>query len=261
MAAEGRRRLPSPGAVVRHASALATFSWRYLTADLRAMPDFVIVGAARSGTTSLYRWLATHPDVAPAWKKEIHYFDEHYGRGCAGTVPTSRSGGGAGSPAKPPPTCCSILWPRPGPLVTSRPPPGSSSCSASRRSGPSPSTGSGASGSDPSSRDPRSSRSKRASPASRSGWPRPKPLRPPRVSGATITSGSRTWPGGSTPISCAGGSTPWAGQRVLVLGERAAQLRSGGLRPGVWSGWVFRPIPSRFRRSTPLCASKRPTRR
>ena len=81
MAAEGRRRLPSPGAVVRHAKRSATFGWRYLSADLRAMPDFVIVGAARSGTTSLYRWLGTHPNVAPAWKKEIHYFDEHYGRG------------------------------------------------------------------------------------------------------------------------------------------------------------------------------------
>ena len=81
MAAEGRRRLPSPGAVVRHAKRSATFGWRYLSADLRSMPDFVIVGAARSGTTSLYRWLGSHPDVAPAWKKEIHYFDEHYGRG------------------------------------------------------------------------------------------------------------------------------------------------------------------------------------
>ena len=45
------------------------------------MPDFVIVGAARSGTTSLYRWLGSHPDVAPAWKKEIHYFDEYHGHG------------------------------------------------------------------------------------------------------------------------------------------------------------------------------------
>jgi hypothetical protein len=81
MAGEGRRRLPSPGAALRHAKRSAIFSWRYLTADLRAMPDFVIVGAARSGTTSLYRWLATHPDVTPAWKKEIHFFDEHYGRG------------------------------------------------------------------------------------------------------------------------------------------------------------------------------------
>ncbi len=37
--------------------------------------------AARSGTTSLYRWLGTHPDVTPAWKKEIHYFDRHYAKG------------------------------------------------------------------------------------------------------------------------------------------------------------------------------------
>ncbi len=30
---------------------------RYLTADLRPLPDFVILGAQRGGTTSLYEWL------------------------------------------------------------------------------------------------------------------------------------------------------------------------------------------------------------
>jgi len=56
-------------------------SWRKKTAPLRRMPDFVIIGAQRSGTTSLYSWLSAHPDVAPATKKELHYFDNQYGRG------------------------------------------------------------------------------------------------------------------------------------------------------------------------------------
>jgi hypothetical protein len=51
------------------------------TAGLRATPDFLIVGAQRSGTTSLYRYLAEHPDVAPPVRKEIQYFSLHYDRG------------------------------------------------------------------------------------------------------------------------------------------------------------------------------------
>jgi Sulfotransferase domain len=57
------------------------FAARYATADFRAFPDVVIIGAQRSGTTSLLRWLSARPDVARAWKKEVHYFDNHYPRG------------------------------------------------------------------------------------------------------------------------------------------------------------------------------------
>jgi hypothetical protein len=57
------------------------FAARYATAGLRPLPDFVIIGAQRSGTTSLYRWLTDRPDVSPAWKKEVHFFDNHYDRG------------------------------------------------------------------------------------------------------------------------------------------------------------------------------------
>ena len=38
------------------------------------MPNFIIVGAARSGTTSLYRYLSQHPDIFVAPVKEPHYF-------------------------------------------------------------------------------------------------------------------------------------------------------------------------------------------
>ena len=47
----------------------------------RALPDFIIVGAQRSGTTSLYRYISEHPDVIPAIRKEIHYFDLNYEKG------------------------------------------------------------------------------------------------------------------------------------------------------------------------------------
>jgi hypothetical protein len=47
----------------------------------RLLPDFVIIGAAKAGTTSLYAWLCKHPFVAPASQKEVHYFDYNHYRG------------------------------------------------------------------------------------------------------------------------------------------------------------------------------------
>jgi hypothetical protein len=51
------------------------------TSPLRTLPDFVIIGAQRCGTTSLYNYLVQHPDVAPAFIKETHFFDLYFGRG------------------------------------------------------------------------------------------------------------------------------------------------------------------------------------
>lgn len=53
------------------------------TARWRALPDFIIIGAARSGTTQLFNTLRYHPQVEPARLKEVHFFDknERYRRG------------------------------------------------------------------------------------------------------------------------------------------------------------------------------------
>jgi hypothetical protein len=40
-----------------------------------AMPDFLIIGAKKCGTTFLYDLISRHPYVEPAAKKELHYFD------------------------------------------------------------------------------------------------------------------------------------------------------------------------------------------
>jgi hypothetical protein len=45
------------------------------------LPDFVIVGAMRSGTTSLAHYLRAHPDVFIPADKELHFFDRHFDRG------------------------------------------------------------------------------------------------------------------------------------------------------------------------------------
>jgi hypothetical protein len=41
-------------------------------------PDFIIIGAQKGGTTSLYNYLIQHPQIAPAAQKEIHYFDLNF---------------------------------------------------------------------------------------------------------------------------------------------------------------------------------------
>ena len=46
---------------------------------LRALPDFVIIGTAKAGTTSLYSLVAQHPEIVPAIRKEVNYFQLHYG--------------------------------------------------------------------------------------------------------------------------------------------------------------------------------------
>jgi hypothetical protein len=39
------------------------------------LPDFIIIGAQKGGTTFLYNLLRRHPQFKPAVKKEIHFFD------------------------------------------------------------------------------------------------------------------------------------------------------------------------------------------
>jgi hypothetical protein len=55
--------------------------WRYATAELRPMPGAIIIGTQRGGTTSLHRWLCSHPSTTPFRYKEVHYFDIDYAKG------------------------------------------------------------------------------------------------------------------------------------------------------------------------------------
>jgi len=54
--------------------------YRKFTRSRRSLPDFLIIGAQKSGTTSLYNYLIQHPKIIPAKKKEIHYFDLNYNK-------------------------------------------------------------------------------------------------------------------------------------------------------------------------------------
>ncbi|MBE9039699.1 tetratricopeptide repeat protein [Oscillatoriales cyanobacterium LEGE 11467] len=41
-------------------------------------PNFVIIGASKSGTTSLYSYMVQHPKILPAIRKEINYWSGRY---------------------------------------------------------------------------------------------------------------------------------------------------------------------------------------
>jgi len=56
------------------------------TSGPRRGPDFVIIGAKRGGTTSLYNYLLEHPSIRPLFPgrqhiKGVHYYDSNYARG------------------------------------------------------------------------------------------------------------------------------------------------------------------------------------
>ena len=59
----------------------AVWTFGRATSFARPLPDFLILGAQKAGTTALYAYLRWHPAVTgPAWK-EVSYFDRHYPRG------------------------------------------------------------------------------------------------------------------------------------------------------------------------------------
>lgn len=52
-----------------------------LTSPLRVLPNFLVIGAKKAGTTALYDYVTQHPRVLPGLKKEISFFNGYYGRG------------------------------------------------------------------------------------------------------------------------------------------------------------------------------------
>ena len=49
-----------------------------MTASMRVLPDFIIIGSMKCGTTSLYYNICEHPSVLPAAYDEIGFFDSNY---------------------------------------------------------------------------------------------------------------------------------------------------------------------------------------
>ena len=55
--------------------------YREATSSLRLSPSFLIIGAQRAGTSTLYEYLVRHPCIGGASRKEVGYFDRRYHRG------------------------------------------------------------------------------------------------------------------------------------------------------------------------------------
>jgi Sulfotransferase domain len=47
--------------------------------SLKMLPSFIIIGAQRCGTTSLFNYLIQHPSIKKPFYKEVHFFDNYYG--------------------------------------------------------------------------------------------------------------------------------------------------------------------------------------
>jgi hypothetical protein len=54
------------------------FVWRLATASARPVPEVLILGAQKGGTTSLFSYLVRHPAVLAPFRKEVHYFDLNF---------------------------------------------------------------------------------------------------------------------------------------------------------------------------------------
>lgn len=54
---------------------------QFALAPIGRLPDVVIVGAMKGGTTSLFAYLCQHPEVHGSIIKEVHYFNRNFRRG------------------------------------------------------------------------------------------------------------------------------------------------------------------------------------
>ncbi|MGL5796372.1 MAG: sulfotransferase domain-containing protein, partial [Waterburya sp.] len=60
---------------ISHYPALAQLKWQM---PKEKAPDFIIIGAGKSGTTSLYKYLEYHPQILLPNKKELRFFDKNF---------------------------------------------------------------------------------------------------------------------------------------------------------------------------------------
>ena len=83
MAAGPHTTAPPPPAEerARGAGERAHMRFRTITRNARALPDFLLIGGQRCGSTSLYATLCGHPQVLAGAHKEPHFFDNNHLRG------------------------------------------------------------------------------------------------------------------------------------------------------------------------------------
>lgn len=65
----------------RRKVALTRVSLRSLTASWRPLPNLLLIGTQRGGTSSLFKYLSAHPACKASIRKEIRFFTEYYDQG------------------------------------------------------------------------------------------------------------------------------------------------------------------------------------
>lgn len=63
---------------ISHYSHLKNLEW---PESKQKGPDFIIIGAAKSGTSSLFMYLGEHPQIITPHKKELDFFNQNYNKG------------------------------------------------------------------------------------------------------------------------------------------------------------------------------------
>ncbi len=70
--------VPSLPPAVRTVARRTQQAYGLATAGQRPLPDFLIIGAQKAGTTALFAYLRWHPEITgPSWK-EVSFFDRRY---------------------------------------------------------------------------------------------------------------------------------------------------------------------------------------
>jgi len=54
---------------------------KYLASDRTSLPNLVVIGGAKTGSTSLHYYLSRHPDVFMSSEKEVRFFSDHFKKG------------------------------------------------------------------------------------------------------------------------------------------------------------------------------------
>lgn len=66
--------------IYRRALAIAPYAFRFSSKN-HSLPSFLIIGAQKCGTTTLYDCIEQHPGVGKSWRKEVSFFDQNWDRG------------------------------------------------------------------------------------------------------------------------------------------------------------------------------------
>src|SRR5947209_4566656 len=60
--------------LVRRTLHTCSQTWRGMSSSMRILPDFLIIGGQRCGTSSLYYYLTEQKCISSAATKEVHFF-------------------------------------------------------------------------------------------------------------------------------------------------------------------------------------------